>query len=247
MMNDFLAQHFLTTSYGSDLSQLEVPSNEDEIISYLNEKVGKWTFEVADVCVINETKQIVTVNVYFPQRILSGTGINYHNAICNVLRDILCGTSQSTNSVPQQSPPQKNNNVVNNLLGELEKKKEAVQQKTSVSTPKKVEDNTIDFFSPEAEELSKQVVQELQEESQQPKKLSPEVVNPTNALFGKGSWTQEQTNKAMEWMSEFGVNKEEEFSAWLNNYCGLDYNHFNPNYIDSFIEYTKLLRDKQTY
>jgi hypothetical protein len=61
------------------------------------------------------------------------------------------------------------------------------------------------------------------------------------------NWTTEQGDKIKKWIAENGINGKEQMSAWLIRYCGLDYDHFNPEWTDKFLEWAEALRERQTY
>lgn len=278
MMNDYLAQHYTSTVGSSDLSQLKVPSDEKSVVAYLNKTVGKWAFDITGVYQ-TQNGMAVTVVAYFPHTILSGMGNSYQNALCNIIRDI------TYNVASDSKPISKDNNVVDDVLKQMEQKKEkalnnqsSLQQPSNIYPEKKEEEvfgsnmfqnipkvnepNTstappvpqankpteVNFFSKEAEEIEKEFSKMVFEEPQKEKFVpTPENINPTGQIFPPNAWSTEQGQKAKNWMAEFGINKKEEFSAWLIRYCGLDYDHFNPQYIDNFIEWVNEMREKQTY
>lgn len=79
-----------------------------------------------------------------------------------------------------------------------------------------------------------------------PKNPTPEEVNPTNQILSN-NWTIQQGEKIRKWINENGINGKEQMSAWLMRYCGLDYDHFNPEWTDKFLEWAEALRERQTY
>ena len=97
----------------------------------------------------------------------------------------------------------------------------------------------------QVEEPSNTTTQEVVK-VEMPKNPTPEEVNPTNQIMSN-NWTTEQGDKIKKWIAENGINGKEQMSAWLIRYCGLDYDHFNPEWTDKFLEWAEALRERQTY
>ena len=125
----------------------------------------------------------------------------------------------------------------------------------SITNQKNVAGDTpteVPFESKEAQDFEKEFwngvkASEQKKQEEQPKFIpSPETINPGNLIM-KNQWTPEQGQKIKAWMAEMGVTQQDQLSSWLLKYCNLDYEHFNPQYVDNFIEWTKELREKQTY
>lgn len=294
-MNEYLAQHYRDSLAKLDTGSLKVPQDEKSVIAYLNGFVSDWTFEITDVQQLIDDTLCVSVVLYLPKLILSGMGSSYHQAICNILRDITydCQSVQqdnnkqdlqkskvtgvlkelrakknasSNNPMPEPTPPvqeqqavQTNPSGAEDLFGNtLEdmmnsnsspftpnaqptQPEQPVQQQTSS------EPTTVPFFSEKAEEIGKQVAKELEEEAKPKFIPSPEIINPTNQIYGPSCWTQEQQEKGKAFMKIIGANSEDEFSSWTKRYCQLDFMHFNPAYMDQLIEWVQEMRQHQTY
>ena len=142
---------------------------------------------------------------------------------------------ESTLAVNQQS----------SLLDEFFNSNKNKQQATPEPVEQK-QSNDIPFFSKEAEEVGKQVEQEIEDYNYSRFNPSPESVNPTNRIFSMNDWAS-QGDKVKAWMQELSIKNKEEFSAWTRKWCGLDYDHFDPQYLDYLIRWSKDLREKQTY
>jgi hypothetical protein len=100
-----------------------------------------------------------------------------------------------------------------------------------------------EFGSKEAEEFDKQFFEQIKKVE----KLSPDIVNPTRRLIPRSEWIPPQGEALKQWMSKFDVSKKEEVDAWLNKFCGLTYDYFDPKFVDKFIEWAEYMREKQTY
>lgn len=170
---------------------------------------------------------------------VGNTGVN------DILNEIKQKKEQAVNNnTKNEQSNMFNNQNFNNTMNLFEAQQPTQNVMPEPQPPK--QKDTVDFFSPEAEEIGKQVVKELEEEQNNKFVPSPETINPNNEIT-KDWWTQEQGQKAMEWSKKFDITNKDQFSAWTMKYCGLDYDHFNPKYIDDFIKYTEELRERQTY
>ena len=122
-MNEYLAQHYRGSLAKLDTGSLKVPQDEKSVIAYLNGFVSDWTFEITDVQQLIDDTLCVSVVLYLPNLILSGMGSSYHQAICNILRDITydCQSVQQNNN---KQDLQKSK--VTGVLKELRAKKNAL-------------------------------------------------------------------------------------------------------------------------
>ena len=76
---------------------------------------------------------------------------------------------------------------------------------------------------------------------------NPEEVNPTGRLVPREEWDVANGTILKTWMTQHNVTKIEEINAWLKQYCGLDYDHFDPKWTQKFINWTEALKERQTY
>ena len=140
----------------------------------------------------------------------------------------------------QAEKPKTNNTPFQNLLDNM-----TVNTSSATETvPPVKEPEEVPFDSKEAQANEQQFQQML--EKTNAFIPSPETINPTNQIT-LSLWTPEQGTKLKKWCSEVGVNRKEEMSSWFMKYCGLDYDHFNPKYVDNFIQWATDLRERQTY
>ena len=134
-------------------------------------------------------------------------------------------------------------NILDDLLSMSKSTTEQPVQPV-VEAPQQEEEKEIIFGTPEAEAYEKQFWDQVNGSSPVP--ATPEGMNP-NMEFMQNKWTPEQGTKLKAWMAEHNVTKKEEMSAWFKRYCGLEYDYFNPIYVDNFITWAQQLREKQTY
>jgi hypothetical protein len=129
-----------------------------------------------------------------------------------------------------------NNDVFNSLLAGIasQNNSEPIQEPTELP-----------FNSPESIAYEEQFAKEA-EQYEALKQPTPEMVNPNNLIYSN-SWTTEVGMKMKTWANEHSITGKDQMSAWLIKYCGLDYDHFNPEWTDKFIAWAKALREKQTY
>lgn len=150
---------------------------------------------------------------------------------------------ESTESQSNTNPPANNNNsLFNDLLNSMsnneEKKKEESKEEYIPYPPETEEDKK------KLEELDEAIFgSNFQSSTFSP---TPEFINPKNEIM-LGKWTQEEANKIKQWCATVGVSNKDEMSAWIKRFCNLDYDHFDPQYVDKFIEWSNELREKQSY
>lgn len=128
---------------------------------------------------------------------------------------------------------------------------QSVQQQNNMSVEQNVvnsEPEYVEFGSPESNAFEQQFMQNV-EQSQKERIVQPtaEIVNPTGQPIPKSAWTNEMADKLKLWMGKHNVTSKDQMSAWFIKYCGLDYDYFDPKFVDNFIAWTEELREKQTY
>ena len=150
---------------------------------------------------------------------------------------------ESTESQSNTNPPANNNNslfndLLNSMSNNKEEKKEEPKEEYIPYPPETEEDKK------KLEELNKAAFgSNFKSSTFSP---TPEFINPKNEIM-LGKWTQEEANKIKQWCATIGVSNKDEMSAWIKRFCNLDYDHFDPQYVDKFIEWSNELREKQSY
>lgn len=138
----------------------------------------------------------------------------------------------------------KTNNILDDLLMMNESTKPtspAPQEPIVTEEPK---EEALEFGTPECDAYEKEFWDSVNGSSPVPN--TPEGMNP-NMEYMIPRWTEEQGMKLKAWANEHNISNKDEMSAWLKKYCGLEYDYFNPMYVDNFITWTNVLREKQTY
>lgn len=119
-----------------------------------------------------------------------------------------------------------------------------VQEQQSVQQTTNNEPKYVDFDSPECDEIVKNFNEQFINNPL--KTYTPEEVNP-NHEFMKPKWTTPVGAKLSEWMKLHNVTTKEQMTSWFMKFCGLEYDYFNPDWLDKFIAWTEALREQQTY
>lgn len=243
-MNEILTKHFLSMEWDKNCLNQITSISEDTIVSQLDSVLPQWASEITD---FKEIKGNATfaVALYLPGRIMSGTGNTDLAAICNIISkmksNVNVNTTPKTTSENVTSQQNNQTTVFNELLSGNDTKEPEQKQ----------ESEFVDFNSPEAQAMEKEFwehgtigINNTENDSVQP---TPQQVNPTGQPIPRTAWTQEAGMKLKTWMGQHNVTDINQMNNWLNKYCGLDYDHFNPEYVDKFIAWTNTLREKQTY
>ena len=103
----------------------------------------------------------------------------------------------------------------------------------------------VEFGSPESEAFEKEFAEQVFNKA--PELPTPEMVNPNMQRFD-GMWSPDIGTKFMQYAREkLGANSAQEVSPWTRRYCGLDFEYFNPQWTDKFIEWAEYVRERQTY
>ena len=118
----------------------------------------------------------------------------------------------------------------------------SVEQSNTNSEPEYVE-----FGSPESEAFEQEFMQSVENQKERIIQPTADIVNPTGQPIPKSAWTNEMADKLKLWMGKHNVTNKDQMSAWFIKYCGLDYDYFDPKFVDNFIAWTEELREKQTY
>lgn len=266
-MNEVLTQHFLSMKWDKNYLTQITSVSEDTIVSVLDSVLPEWASEITDLKEV-KGESVCSVALYLPGRIRSGLGTNDYSAICNIINRMKSDVNDNpvpkttpenvTNqqSVSQQQSIQNfNQNFFNNFMSSDGQTNNLNVKSDQNSEPKKEEPEFVDFNSPEAQAMEKEFWQHgtigmnpiEPEKKEEPITATPQEVNPTGQPIPRSAWTQENGLKLKNWMSQHNVTNIEQMNNWLMKYCGLDYDHFNPEYTDKFIAWTNAVREKQTY
>jgi hypothetical protein len=111
--------------------------------------------------------------------------------------------------------------------------------------PKKEEPEYLEFGTPECDAYEKQFWDQVNK-ADALKTPTADEVNPGH-VYMKPNWTNETGAKLQAWMKAHNVTTKEQMSSWFMRYCGLEYDFFNPEWLDKFINWTDALREQQTY
>ena len=243
--------------------------SEDTIVSILDNVFTDWTFKITHMISVNGGMSIGGT-LFLPGRTIDGTGSNEWSAICNIISKLTANVNNVSNvsTQPQQNTVEQPKKTADSVQKELEKMKAKTTQQTiekpvndadaifndlmnDVSTkpeePKNNKPEMLEFGTPECDAFEKEFWDQVKAaEAEALKNPTPEEVNP-NHINMRQMWNNEQGKKLMDWANEHGVNGKDQMSAWFKRYCGLEYDYFNPEWVDKFILWTKALREKQTY
>lgn len=259
-MNSILTQHFMSMKRDIECEQKLIASNQDSIINILNDTIPSWEYEITNI-ITSDSQLILTVVLYLPGRILSGIGKSVTDAIMNIINMHFVSKSNVNQSVQptQVNQPltnasqvvEKLQNIKNNVIEQNNQPKNNPSNSNNIfddllSDNNNVQNNQFEFGSNEAKEFEKEVGT-FEQENKMPEQPTAEMVNPTNQLIPKNAWTVEKGAKLREWMQRHNVSNKDQMNAWLKKYCGLEYDYFDPQWLDKFIEWTDALREMQTY
>ena len=274
-MNNALVQHFLSMHWDNAWNGV-LNSKTDDVISLLNSTLSEWSFEVTDIKLIKDDS-IIFLALYMPGKVASGAGRTEKEAISNIISLLFHNNNTDNSQVSKTETiqnPQQINNVqpqtntetvsVNSVMEKINSIKKNITNNSSeqpnnnttsddmfnmlLGTPTGQKDpeptpTEAEFGSKEAEEFDRQFFEQIKKVE----KLTPDVVNPTRRLIPRSEWVPSQGEALKQWMSKFDVSKKEEVDAWLNKFCGLTYDYFDPKFVDKFIEWAEYMREKQTY
>lgn len=269
-MNEFLTQRFMTMNRTNNYQEMFSKSlssiTDTNVISYLDSNfTNQWAMQITGI-----TDSRVAVALFLPGLILQGTGENETKALCNIITNLTRNIQDVTqNNIPQintsqtvqptqketaesinqkleqikantknktvQTNAQTNDAIFNSLIANANAMSQLKPQEQPQESPEE-----LPFYSKESEEFEKKF---LEDTFKQP---TPEMVNPTGMIYSN-SWTPEVGMKLKAWSDEHGITSKEQMSSWLMRYCGLDYDHFNPEWTDKFLVWAKALRETQTY
>lgn len=267
-MHEKLTEKFLSMGWNKNwLTQITTPVSEDTVVSILNNVFPEWTFTVN---LLSENR--VAGTLFLPGYLIDFTGTNEFNGICNIINKLATNVNGiSTNQQPiVTNASEAPKTTTASVMAELSSIKAVVQQNaserpkndaqaifddlmnssstiTKTEEPKKEESEYLQYGTPECDAHEKQFWDQVNQSQEDPLKTpTPEQVNPNHELTNR-LWTTETGTKLQAWMKVHNVNGKEQMSAWFMRYCGLDYDYFNPEWVDKFIAWTDALRERQTY
>ena len=148
----------------------------------------------------------------------------------------------------QNKQQPKTDDIFEDLLSEPASNQSVQQNNISVEQPNtNSEPEYVDFGSPESEAFEQEFMRSVENQKERIIQPTADVVNPTGQPIPKSAWTNEMADKLKLWMGKHNVTNKDQMSAWFIKYCGLDYDYFDPKFVDNFIAWTEELREKQTY
>ena len=250
--------------------------SDDSILSLIDSIFQEWSCETTNMISVNN-QLVVSVNLYLPGRILSGVGSSTENALANIVRNIFYTDSVNDiiNETSNNVNVQKVENTTQVVNQQIETPESVVQKINEMANnvqpkqPNPIDSLMMDFPNIAQQQQTEQPITnqpiEVEIGSEEEKKISAEFqqfgtvginepiiqptaqeVNPTNQPMTH-LWNEENGPKLKNWMNSHGINNPEQISAWFRRFCGLDYEHFNPAYIDQFLKWADSLRESQTY
>lgn len=265
-MNEFLTQHFMTMNRTNNYQEMFSKSlssiTDSNVISYLDSNFSnQWAMQITDI-----TDSRVAVALFLPGLILQGTGENETKALRYIITNLTNNIQDETqNNVSQINTSQTVQPTQKETVSSINQKLEQIKTNTENKT---AQDNNAIFDSliasanamsqSKPQEQPQELPEELPFDSPESnafekkfwedalKQPTPEMVNPTGTIYSN-SWTPEVGMKLKAWSDEHGITSKEQMSSWLIRYCGLDYDHFNPEWTDKFLVWAKALRETQTY
>ena len=276
-MYEKLTEKFLSMkwdkNYITNLNASKI--SEDTVVSILDDVLPEWTFKITHMIELNGGMS-VGGTLFLPGRTIDGTGSNEWSAICNIISKLTANVNnvsnvspqpqlnteapkQTTDSVQKQLQEMKNKvkpvkpvddttNIFNDLMGVGDSDNKDKPEELPQNEPKeekKEENEFLEFGTPECDAYEKEFWDQVNA-AEALKTPTPEEVNP-NHIVMRQMWNDEQGAKLRQWATEHNVAGKEQMSAWFKRYCGLEYDYFNPEWVDKFILWTKALREKQTY
>ena len=140
----------------------------------------------------------------------------------------------------QEQPNNDTQDIFNDLMGN-----DTINTNNSETTDTQQESSFIEFGTPEYDKAENEIVEQLKTDILL-KNPTAEEVNPNN-IITNSMWTRETGEKIKAWMAKHNVTTKDQMSSWFIRYCNLDYDHFNPEWLDKFIAWTDALREQQTY
>lgn len=276
-MYEKLTEKFLSMkwdkNYITNLNASKI--SEDTVVSILDDVLPEWTFKITHMIELNGGMS-VGGTLFLPGRTIDGTGSNEWSAICNIISKLTANVNnvsnvspqpqlntetpkQTTDSVQKQLQEMKNKvkpakpvddttNIFNELMGGGDSVNKDEPEELPQNEPKeekKEENEFLEFGTPECDAYEKEFWDQVNA-AEALKTPTPEEVNP-NHIVMRQMWNDEQGAKLRQWATEHNIAGKEQMSAWFKRYCGLEYDYFNPEWVDKFILWTKALREKQTY
>ena len=260
-MNDFLTQHFLSLKWDKEITKhaSNLTINNETVFNVLDTLFQDWSFEISNI-IANSDRTIVSVVLYLPGRIISGTGNNETDALINIINRIICTINskdvqtQTFNSVENTQ----NKITTKDILADMEQKKNNIiqnQQQNNVfddllsgfseNKPIESQPTEVEFESETSNQFEAEFQKTIQKE---PETLTSDIVNPSRRIIPKDEWSQNNAGaKLRDWCAKHNVTDKNQISSWLNKFCGLTYDYFDPKYVDNFILWADSLREKQTY
>lgn len=273
-MYEKLTEKFLSMKWDQNyLNQLNTSISEDTVVSILDKVFSDWTFKITHMISVNGG-MCVAGTLFLPGRTIDGTGSNEWSAICNIISKLTANVNVvSNNSVqPVQNASEQPKTTSASVMAELSNIKAKTQQNGSEQpkddaqaifdellggdgTPKATEEHKaetkeeepeyLEFGTPECDAYEKKFWDQVKQ-ADALKTPTADEVNP-NRVPMKQAWTNETGNRLKEWMATHNVVTKEQMSSWFMRYCGLEYDFFNPEWLDKFITWTDALREQQTY
>lgn len=270
-MYEKLTEKFLSMKWDENyLTKLNTSVSEDTVVSILDNVFPEWTFKITHMISTNNG-MCVAGTLFLPGRTIDGTGSNEWSAICNIISKLTTKVNSVSEkaSQPAQNASEQPKTTSASVIAELSSIKAKTQQNASEQSqndaqaifnallgdndntsqtkeePKKEEPERLEFGTPECDAHEKQFWDQVNE-AEALKTPTAEEVNPNHVPM-KQAWTTETGTRLKEWMAAHNVVTKEQMSSWFMRYCGLEYDFFNPEWLDKFINWTDALREQQTY
>ena len=263
-MYEKLTEKFLSMKWDKGyLSKLNTSISEDTIVSSLDNAFPEWTFKITHMISVND-KMCVAGTLFLPGRTIDGTGSNEWSAIYNIISRLRANVNNiSYDTSKDNSASSKTTSA--SIMAELSSIKAKTELNNSeeskndtdfdadakaifdelLDDEKQKESDFIEFGTPEAEAHEKEFWNQINK-AEALKTPTAEEVNPGH-VFMKPKWTTETGAKLQNWMKTHNITTKEQMTSWFMRYCGLEYDFFNPEWLDKFIAWTDALREQQTY
>lgn len=270
-MYEKLTEKFLSMKWDKNyLTKLNTSISDDTVVSILDNVFPEWTFKITHMISTNGG-MCVGGTLFLPGRTIDGTGSNEWSAIRNIISKLITNVNSVSEetSQPTQNASEQPKTTSASVMAELSNIKAKTQQNASEQPqndaqaifdallgdnndasqvkeePKKEEPEYIEFGTPECDAYEKQFWDQVNK-ADALKTPTADEVNP-NRVPMKQAWTTETGTRLKDWMAAHNVVTKEQMSSWFMRYCGLEYDFFNPEWLDKFINWTDALREQQTY
>lgn len=267
-MYEKLTEKFLSMKWDQNYLNLLNTSEqitENNVVSVLNNVFPDWTFKIT---LMNASGERIAGTLFLPGRCYDGTGSNEWSAICNIINKLITNVNpisnpKTTNQTEALEAPK---TTTASVMAQLSSIKANTSQNASEATKNDTQaifddlmgvENTpaqeqsepeyVEFDSPEAKKFEKEFWNQANKPEENVLKTpTADEVNPSRAIMIQ-AWTAENGTNLKSWMANHNITSKEQMSTWFMRYCGLDYDHFNPEWADKFIAWTEALREQQTY